>query len=189
MKNNRIKLPLDTLPTRADAELVLNDLALIISNKNRALTERDCRLITINEEYASLLAECDLAIKAKTDSLRAWAETNPDQFPKGRKSLTMLAGTLGFRTGTPKLALISRAWNWDKVLAAISSIKDMAAMFIRTKEEVDKEAIIGVYHLIKDTPVAQAELLRIGLKIVQDESFFIEPDLTQLTTRQTTEAK
>ena len=183
--NNRIKINLPTLTSRDDAEACMNNLACVVNNQRQALARRDADILAINDEFAPELAHYDETIKHLTDQLRHWAEANPDQFPKDRKSLKLVSGILGFRTGTPKLALLSRAWSWDKVLAAIASIKEMAEMFIRTKQEVDKEAIIGVYNPIVTTPVAQDELRRIGVKIVQDESFFAEPDLTQFDTRQT----
>lgn len=184
MKNKRIKIQLPNLATRADAEAAMCDLA-ISANILRFLTaERDAKVLAINEEYESDLGKANAQLASLTDALRVWAETNPGEFQKGRKSIDFLSGILGFRTGTPKLALLSRAWNWDKVLDAI---KLRAFAFIRTKEEVDKEAILAFVSAGPE-PAAEleAKILRpIGVKIVQGESFFIEPALTETDARQT----
>ncbi len=133
----------------------------------------------INEGYEFALAECAQALQVKTEALRAWAEANPDQFAKGRKSIEFLSGTLGFRTGTPKLALVSRAWTWVKALAAVQLL---LPSFIRSVPEIDKEAIIAQREEL-------AEFLpKCGLKVAQDESFFVEPKLTEVETRQVSQA-
>jgi phage host-nuclease inhibitor protein Gam len=93
---------------------------------------------------------------------------------------------LGFRTGNPKLALISRAWNWDKVLEKMSDCTSQLLGFIRLKEEVDKEGLLASYEPQPDVITLFREH---GLKVVQDESFFVEPALTDTDARQTSEAK
>lgn len=127
---SRIKIKLPSLATREEAEAMMTSLAASVNAKRSVTAERDSRVLRINKEYESGLATLDLAISAKTDALRVWAESHPEEFAKGRKSIDMVSGLLGFRTGTPKLNLLSR----------------------------------------------------------QDESFFIEPKLTELETRQVTQA-
>jgi phage host-nuclease inhibitor protein Gam len=177
----RIKVQLPTLLTRDDAESTMRELAIALNAQRAHIVERDSKVLAINKTYESALATLDESIKVKTDSLRAWAESNPDVFPKGRKSLDLVCGVLGFRTGTPKLSLLSRAFNWERVLALV---KQLWPAFIRIKEEVDKEGILSMHSQAEDKSAADAELKRLGLKVVQDESFFIEPDLTDLDARQ-----
>ncbi len=170
MSKTRIKVNLPLIATRTEAESVMNDLSLTANNRRKLAARMDAAVLKIQDEVAPGLAECDADIKTKSDALRAWAESNPTEFGK-KKSIEFLAGTLGFRTGTPKLALLSRAWNWDKVLEALKA-RPLFKSFIRTKEEVDKEALITAY------TIAKADLSVIGAKVVQDESFFVEPNLT-----------
>ena len=178
----RIKVQLPTLITRDDAETAMRELAMQLNQQRCYIVDRDAKVLTINKTFESALAELDQSIKAKTDTLRAWAESNPDQFPKGRKSLDLVAGVIGFRTGTPKLSLLSRAFNWERVLALVESFWPA---FIRLKKEVDKEGILAMHSQSQDKPLADAELKRLGLKVTQEESFFIEPKLTDLESRQT----
>ena len=181
MSKQRIKVPLPEIKTRDEAEAVMTELAVWVNHQRKLTARRDAKVLAINQEFEAGLTECAENLAAKTDLLRAWAETNPEQFPKGLKSIKLANGTLGFRTGTPKLALLSRAWNWDKVLDKVQSL---IPAFIRTKKEVDKEAILG--H--ERTEVLINSLTGCGLKIVQDESFFIEPALTETEARQSVAA-
>ena len=181
MKTSRIKVNLPTVLTRADAESAMKDLALAVNDQRITSALRDDEVLAVNVKYELNLARLDQAVKTKTDALRAWAEANPDQFPKGRKSLDLVSGTLGFRTGTPKLALLSRAFNWERVLALV---EQFWPGLIRLKKEVDKEGLLAMHSQAQDKPAADAELKRCGLKVTQEESFYIEPDLTQFDTRQ-----
>jgi phage host-nuclease inhibitor protein Gam len=186
MKNTkRIKVTLPLLTTRDDAEFALSELAIAVNQQRKITADRDAAVLAINQRVEGPLGDLDQVIKQHTDALRAWAEANPDQFPRDRKSIIMTSGTLGFRTGTPKLALISRAFTWEKVLDCIKASKWAWAGFIRTKEEVDKDAILGTHSQVEDKTAHAADLRSIGLKVVQDETFFVDPDLTKLQTRQT----
>jgi phage host-nuclease inhibitor protein Gam len=80
---------------------------------------------------------------------------------------------IGFRTGTPKLALAKRGGNWN---AALECVKAFLPAFIRNKPEIDKEALIAQRD---DEPVKWA-LPQCGLKVTQGESFYIEPHLEQV---------
>ena len=170
-----IKLSTEVLITRADAEMAMNELALAENNKRKSVAERDALVLKVQENFAPLISECEMFIGRKSAELQAWAETHPDAFAKGRKSLELAAGTLGFRTGTPKLCLLSRAWNWKKVTDALMV---HLPNFIRSVPEPDKESLL-----------AQREELApmfplIGIKVEQGESFFIDPNLTDTDARQ-----
>lgn len=180
--STRIAVKLPALLTRDDAESAMNDLALSVNNQRKLTASRDGKCLLINQAYESQLGELDQAIKASTDAIRAWAEANPDAFPKDRKSLSLLSGTIGFRTGNPKLTLLSRAFNWDTVLAHV--LQSIGIDYIRTKREVDKEALLSRHSQATDKAAADAELKRVGLKVTQDESFYIEPKLTEIESRQ-----
>ena len=171
MSKNRIKIPLAMIASRTEAEAVMNELALCENNKRKLVQRMDAAVLKIQDEAAPGIALCDSYIKAKSDALRVWAESNPQEFPKGKKSLVFLTGTLGFRTGTPKLALLNRAFNWDKCAELVAQF---LPNFIRNKPEVDKEAIIGQ----RDEEAVRAILPRCGLKVIQGEAFFVETNLT-----------
>jgi phage host-nuclease inhibitor protein Gam len=170
MSKKRIKVALPTITTRDEAEAVMNELALAANNRRKLNTQLDAAILKLKENIAPALAECDDAIKTKTDILLAWAQANPEQFGK-KKSIEMLAGTLGFRTGTPKLVLLSRAFTWEKVL---ENVQRLIPAFVRGKPEIDKEAILAQ----RDEETLQHALKACGMKVVQDEGFFVEPKLT-----------
>jgi phage host-nuclease inhibitor protein Gam len=177
-KKTRIKKELNppSIATRADAEVYMNDIALAENTRRELIARRDAEVLAVNERFAFILADWDKLIKERTEQLQNWAQDHPEEFPKGRKSIDMAAGVLGFRTGTPKLKLLGRSWTWDKVLAAV---QHTLPAFVRSKPEVDKEAILN-----QRDELAYA-LPMVGLRVDQDESFYIEPKLTDTEAKQT----
>jgi len=164
----------------------MRDLAIAMNNQRKVIANRDAAILVINQRVEGPLAELDRQIKTLTDQLRAWAEANPDQFPRDRKSLDLVSGTLGFDTNPPRVALLNRSWNWEKVLKAV---KDRARAFLRMKEEVNKELMLSHYKCAKDKPgFVSAVFAPIGVRVLQEEQFYAEPDLTKVETRQTQEA-
>ena len=172
---SRIKKTMAVLPDREAAEMALNELGLIESNRRRLAAEMDQEILDIKAAYQGQLSECELKVAELTDQLQAWAVANPQEFAKGAKSLAWPAGRLGFRTGMPKLALLNRSWTWAKVL---DWVKSHFPRCVRTKDELDKEAVLSGHagKLLSD-----ADLATCGMKVVQDETFFVEPVLTEPT--------
>lgn len=177
---SKLKLtPELTISTRDEAEAAITAYAQLAIDIKRTTATVDAQVTAIRDKFQGTLDTLNRDLKTHAEALCDWAQTHPDEFPKGRKSLEFANGILGFRTGTPKLALISRSWNWDKVLAAIQGL---LPAFVRSKPEVDKEALLGQRDEL-------AEFLpRVGLKVTQDETFFVEPNLTETETRQTVDA-
>jgi len=170
MKTKRITIRRRELATREEAEAAMHDLAAAANNKRRLTATMDKRILAIKEAAEPDLAACDALIKERTEELRGWAESHPELFEK-KKSLELFAGRLGFRTGTPKLALLGRNFTWESVTQLVCQF---LPNFIRSRPEVDKEAILAQ----RDEEAVKAILPRCGLKVVQQEGFYAEPTLT-----------
>ncbi len=163
------------LTTLAEVEERMGDLARHTNARIALIAEMDARILAIKNEYEFELADVDKISRLATEDLEAWSNANPDQFIK-RKSIEFLNGTLGFRTGTPKLVPLARAWTWEKITGAVCLC---LPNFIRNRPEVDKEAIIGQ----RDDPTVAAMLPHCGLKVTQGEKFFVETKLTELASK------
>lgn len=175
MAKTRIKY---TQPiNRTRAEELLGELVTAIILKNKAQTAMDRKLTEIRKEYEEKLAGIGQVIEEKTELLHCWASNNPDEFPKDRKSLEMVHGMIGFRTGTSALKPRLKK-TWKKILETIKELK--LTDLIRSKEEVNKELIISEYTQGKMT---LARLVEIGVEVVKEESFFVEPKIEELENR------
>lgn len=156
--------------SRTEVEELVGEIreAKIMEQRTLAAMNRDVQ--QAQARYAPALTGLASEIEAKVRTVQAWAESHPDEFAK-RKSIEFTHGTVGFRTGTPKLALLNRKWNWEKVLEAV---RVMLPQFVRTKLEVDKEALIAQRDEVLAYPLADC-----GMKVVQEETFFLEANLEE----------
>lgn len=133
------------------------DLEVLVADRDRLLNdvreEHDPQIETLRESIGAKLVLCEKYATVHRESL----------FSKAKSAASSLA-VFGFRIGNPKLTLLSRKWKWDDVVSAIKS-KGLLHL-IRTKVEPDKEAL---------KKLEDEQLAGLGLRIDQDETFFIEP--------------
>lgn len=177
MSKNRIKIKLPQISTREEAAKVVGEIAELVNRKVGINSKIAARTIAVKKEFEDELATLDEAIEAKTAGLRTWSENSPEEYGKA-KSIKFLQGVIGFRTGQPRLALLNRKWTWDKVLEAV---KTLMPAFVRHNPEINKDALIDS----REDAMVKEMLPNVGLKVVQDEGFYVEPDLAQIETRQT----
>jgi phage host-nuclease inhibitor protein Gam len=172
MSNKRIKLSRPALKSRAEAEAVLGEVRALTISRNATQAKREKELQAVDDRYAGQLDELAQTMDEKVELLRGWAEGNPSEFG-GKKSLDLTHGLMGWRIGQPTLKTLS-GFTWDRVLEKIRTVFAEPAEFIRTKHEVDKQALLAQ----RDTIPAE-NLKAIGVRVVQDEPFFVEPKLDE----------
>jgi phage host-nuclease inhibitor protein Gam len=171
MSNTRIKKSLTiAIASRSEAEQVINEMAVLANEVAGLKAEMDAHIIAEKERYSPLITSRESQLEQRAADLEAWAIAHPDEFGK-KKSIDFLNGSLGFRTGTPKLSLLNRKWTWETVTDAVSRL---LPNFIRSKPEVDKAGIIAQADELEEF------LPQVGLKVTQGESFFVEPKITTL---------
>lgn len=179
--SKRIKLQTNPL-TRAEIESLVADIATAANTKRAINAEIDARVLEIRKEHEAELAEADAEIKHKSALVQSWAEANPEAFGK-LKSLRLPFGVIGFRTGTPKLKTLS-GFTFPRVLERLLSLP-WGRAFVRVTEEIDREALIAASRSLSLT---DSNLREAGCRVAQDESFFIEPDLSAVEKRLTAAA-
>jgi len=173
--SKRIKVTGPTIRSRSEAETVLGDIRSATITRNQAMADRERERKAIDDTYGAALERLDREIETRSEQLRGWAEANPSEF-NGLKSLDLTHGVVGWRIGNPTLKTLT-GWSWDRVLEKLESVTD-GLRFIRTKEEVDKQALLA------ERATFTAEQLReLGVKITQEEAFFVEPKLDEADNR------
>jgi phage host-nuclease inhibitor protein Gam len=173
---NRIKLqknPVEIPATRAEAEALVRRLTTNLLAQQAAKTEMDQRITAIKKEYESKCSKLEESIQPMMESIHAWADAHSEEFG-GKKSLDMLHAIIGWRVNPPSLKPL-RGFTWGAVMGRI---KDLGKWeFIRTKEDVNKEALLAA----RDTENLKA----FYCAVAQDEEFFCDPKTTPVETRQT----
>lgn len=168
----RIKLIGASVATRADMEDLVGRIVELTILRDAHKVDMDDQIAGIRKSYETRLANAESEIERLTTIAKTWAENHPEEFGN-KKSLEMVQAVVGFRTGTPKLKTLAK-WTWDKVKTALI---ERGMGFVRTKTEVDKDALLAKREQLGN------ELACVGLKVVQDEAFYIEPKRELLSGR------
>lgn len=128
-------------------------------------SKMDVQINNIRDKYKD---ELDALTKDKEEArqvVETYCVENPDMFGK-KRSVDTIFGSVGFRTGTPKLKLASKM-NWAKVL---DNLKSYLPGYVRTTEQPAKDRLLTD----RELPEVKENLQKVGLVVDQDERFFIE---------------
>lgn len=151
--------------TREQMEALVADICRdeIRHEEIRLTMERE--LHAVRDRHEGELTTLGERIKSNLSLAEDWALAHHEEFAT-RKSIVMVHGTVGYRTGMPRLKTL-RGWTWDRVL---NVLKVAFPEFVRKREEPAKDLILE-----RRDDLGADKLRRIGLEVVQVESFYVEP--------------
>lgn len=139
--------------------------------------EIELQCAKIREKHANTLAQLNDEREQAFDTLQAFAVENQAEMFTKKKSLEMTHGTIGFRTGTPKLKTL-KGFTWASVLQLM---RTYLPTYVRTADEIAKDKLLAdrdaeVTIPEHNNPMAMSEAMAIvGVQVVQDETFYVEP--------------
>jgi len=165
MTKKREKAPVLEPKSIDHAENIMADYAKTDAEMAEITAIMDQEITVIRNKFADKLQELAEKKEEKFLQLQLFAEQNKQLFEK-RKSVEMAHGLLGFRTGTPKLKA-KKGFTWASVT---SLLKEFLPAYVRTTEEPAKDKLLAD----REIPANQLLYKKVGIEIVQDESFFIE---------------
>lgn len=161
--------PAPAITTREDLEERMGDYARATIERDRQTAMMNKTITGIRERFEAVFATLDESAAAALADLEAWAALNPEDFG-ARRSIELLHGTIGYRTGQPALKTI-KGVRWADVLARLKALRPD---FVRTKEEPDKEALLAARG-----DLGADGLRSLGCKVEQTERFYAEPRLDE----------
>lgn len=166
-----------TISSREDLERRLGDYAETTARIAEVEAQMNLEISKIREEFEGRVSDLKDAADAVFDDLNAYASLHPEIFSAGRKSIDLMHGTIGFRTGQPRLSM-PRGKTDDDLCRSMLALPAVAC-FIRRINVVDKSAVIGA--LTSDNPSdSKAVLDSIGFRVTQAERFFVDPKYEEL---------
>lgn len=125
-------------------------------------------LAGIKERHEADAQPIKARIASLTQGVQIWAEANRDRLTQGGKTKTaaLPSGEVAWRTRPPSV----RVTGAEAVLAILRKMG--LTRFIRTKDEVNKEAILNEPKAVDSVP---------GIAIQQGEDFIVTPFETELS--------
>lgn len=161
--------------TREAADLAFGDYAKASAESAKLQAEIELACAKIRDKHAARLADLEEAKDKAFDTLQAFAQENKAEIFAKKKSLDMAHGTIGFRTGTPKLKTL-KGFTWASALNLVSSF---LPGYLRQSTEIAKDRLL----LDRDSKVKVdgaevsmfEQMAKCGITVVQEEAFFVEP--------------
>jgi phage host-nuclease inhibitor protein Gam len=131
--------------TAEEAELLLADIGRAQRQVSTIENRMNDRLAKIKQEFEEQAKPLNDEIEEKFAALHAWAESNKENLLKGKAKTAKLAtGELSWRTTPPSVSIRNQ-----KVVLEILKQRGLNAL-IRSKDEVNKEAILADPSQVKD---------------------------------------
>lgn len=159
-------MPLPTVPTREEMTATLHDYAITDASIRKMEADMDQEIADVRKKYEKSLTDLKESQEKRMEEVHLWAQNNREDFD-AKKSLDLVHAVIGFRTGNPAV----KAQKGFTLVSCLNLLKkNKHTEFIRTKEELDKEAILA-----KRTDEATLKIIsEAGLEISQTETFFID---------------
>ena len=163
----RVKKVIITGVTRDMADDAFATYAKADAEIQKLTADIELQCATIREKYQQRLASLDAERTQAFDTLQSYATENQAKLFDKKKSLDMAHGTIGFRTGTPKLKTL-RGFTWA---SALQLVKEFLPDYIRLTEEIAKDKLLADRDLEEMPP----QMAKCGIQVAQDETFFVDP--------------
>lgn len=155
-----------TIRTREELESVMGEYAAQVLERDRLTVKMEQEIAAVRVRYENEIGMCVVIGDGLFDDIQAWATLHPDEFG-ARKSLDLLHGRIGFRTGTPAVRQVSGV----KAEHSVELLCDSGRGWTRVKTEIDKERILAD---IAAGAASEDDLRPFGLRIERSETFYTD---------------
>lgn len=153
--------------TKEKMESAMADFAKADARIQKITATMDVEITRIREKYQNELGALEEEKEKAFEVLQVYATEQRDALFSKKKSLDTVHGTIGFRTGTPKLKTL-KGFTWASVT---NLLREFLPDYIRKTEEAAKDKILAD----RDCENVKENLAKVGLSVVQDETFYVEP--------------
>ena len=158
-----------TIQNRQQLDAVVENIVQLQLDRDELERTQDREITEIRQKYRAPLAELERYLTLETTWAESWARENPEAFDD-KLSLRCTHAVIGFRTTPPRVDRASRKWIWSAIALKLADVA-WGKRYLRVPApEVNKEALLA-----DRAELSAAELRQVGLKIVQEERFYISP--------------
>jgi phage host-nuclease inhibitor protein Gam len=130
-------------------------------------SKMDVEMSRIRERYQDAINNLQKSKDDAFEVMQVWAMESKDEMFAKKKSIETIHGTVGFRTGTPKLKLL-KGFTWG---AVTNLLKEFMPGYVRVSEEPAKDKLLAD----REVPEVVESFRKVGIYVDQDEVFYVEP--------------
>ena len=160
------------IETREELERAMGEYAAAQIGLEKCKAEMEERIHEVRQDYEARLAALKLAAEAPFKQLELWARLHPEEFAE-RKSLELTHGTIGFRTGMPRVT-VRRGTDEDELCQLLES--HGCDRVVRKVRELDRAEIVRLAGSGNEIERKFSAHLAegFGLRVSQTERFYAE---------------
>jgi phage host-nuclease inhibitor protein Gam len=177
----RQKLEPCIIHSRAALETVVADVVKLKLEHTLATAAMEQEIAEIQKRHQENFLGIGRQIEAREAGIFVYCQKNRAALFPEKKSLDLLLATVGFELTPPRVEKISGKDTFGKIGLRLENL-DWGTAYVRYPDpEVNKEKILADRAQLKPDQLQEA-----GLKIEQDENFFIRPksDIAEQTVRE-----
>ena len=166
-----------------DVDKALLEIGKAESIRTRKEAMMNSQIQKIREKFEEETLNERNIITALESDIEDFCSHNKKEFEKDKRTIELVHGSVGYRTNPPKVLQLS---NKFKLVTTMELIKKLLnpVKYLRTKTELNKEAILGDYidkkkatelkpYELKEK-LTDEKLATVGLRIEQEETFNYE---------------
>jgi phage host-nuclease inhibitor protein Gam len=161
--------PAPTITSRHELDAVVENIVQLQLNRAELEREQEQEIAGVRQKFRAPLAEIERYLTLESAWVETWARSHPDTF-RDRQSLALTHAVIGFRISPHRVDRASRKWTWGVIAQKLGELAWGRRYLRQPALEVNKEALLA-----DRVELSPAELRTVGLKIVQEERFFISP--------------
>jgi phage host-nuclease inhibitor protein Gam len=166
----RQKLEPCIISSRAALEAVVADVVKLKLEHTQALAVLEQEIAEVQKRHQETLLGIGRQIEAREAGVFVYCQKHRAALFPEKKSLDLLLATVGFELTPPRVDKISAKDTFGKIGLRLENL-DWGAAYVRYPDpEVNKERILADRAQLKPEQLQEA-----GLRIEQDENFFIRP--------------
>ncbi len=148
--------------TAEEAMALFSDAANSLQKIEAAMNQQ---IKAIRDKYQDEITTLNESKDEQFDVLEVFANEQNENWGK-KKSMELLHGVIGFRTGTPKIKF-EKGFNGKSVTAIL---KEQFPQYVRTVDEMNKEQLLADREADDFTAICK----KAHIEVVQDETFYVE---------------
>ncbi len=168
-KSKKIVVHVNPIETPEGLTVTVNRYVELSTELARRRAKKDKAIAAINAEFEAENAELMAEEDALVSTAHVFCSHNPDVLNRGR-SLDLANAVVGFRTNPPKVEKVASKDTFEAIARRMQA-QPWAAKFLRILDpEINKELLLS-----EREHLDEAQLAAVGIKITQDEKFYIEP--------------
>ena len=121
----------------------------------------------VRAKYAEQLEDLTAAKEVHFQVVEQYAVEHRNDLFQDKKKVEGMYGTIGFRTGSPKLALMG-GFTWPMVT---ERCREFLPDYIKTSYDLAKSKLLAD----RGKEEVSSQFEKLGVKVVQEETFYLDP--------------